>query len=117
MGVKLIFAFLAAATSCHKHYYGTSYDLSTEGRVIAWPIDDEGKQFRYTIDHIPRPLREGVMYDLTVGHGPIRGELPESVDSVLVVLPPEPEPGQRKGAERIVEWPSLTLNNQPTNAG
>ncbi len=58
MGAKLLFALLAAATNCHTFYYGTSYDLSKKGRVIAWPIDEEGKQFRYTIDHIPRPLRE-----------------------------------------------------------
>ena len=104
MGVKLLIVFLAAATSCHKHYFGTSYDLSTRGRVIAWPVDERGDKFRYTIDHLPTPLREGRIYDLAVGNGPIRAKLPEPVDSVLVVLPPEPEPGQRKAAERVVDW-------------
>ena len=104
MGAKLLIAFLAAATSCHKHYYGTSYDLSTRGRVIAWPVDEQGKKFRYAVDHLPRPLQLGRIHHLDVGDGPIRAELPEPVDSVLVVLPPEPEPAQRRGAERIVDW-------------
>ncbi len=104
MGAKLLFALLAAATSCHTFYYGTSYDLSKKGRVIAWPVDEQGEKFRYTIDHIPKPIREGRIYDLAVGNGPIRAKLPEPVDSVLIVLPPEPEPAQRKAAEHIVDW-------------
>ena len=31
MGAKLLIALLAAATSCHTFYYGTSYDLSKKG--------------------------------------------------------------------------------------